>query len=150
MRPASAAVPAPVPRRPPTSNTSPPFDSTIVTKPVVRQLSPSATGDVAAVPPGGDRLAARQRRARRRGDLGHRLQQHLEIDQHRAAARRDHVLHVEIAAAQHVGEADEAAGEREVGADLGQAGAGLLLHELDPPVVAAIEDPQGQAGKAAA
>ena len=42
MRPARAAVPAPVPRRPPTSNTSPPFDSTIVTKPVVRQLSPSA------------------------------------------------------------------------------------------------------------
>ncbi len=45
-RPASAATPAPVPRRPPTSNTSPPFDSTIVTNPVVRQLSLSAPGVV--------------------------------------------------------------------------------------------------------
>jgi hypothetical protein len=100
-------------------------------------------------PPGRDRLAARQRRARGRRDLGDRLQQHLEVDQHRAAAGGDHVLHVEIAAAQHVGEADQPAGEREVGPDLGQAGAGLLLDELDPPVLAAIEDPQGQAGEAA-
>ena len=116
---------------------------------MVRQLSPSATGDVAAGAARGDRLAARQRRGPRTGDLGHRLQQHLEVDQHRAAPRRDDVLHVEIAAAQHVGQADEAAGEREVARDLGQAGAGFLLDELDPPVVAAIEDPQRQAGEAA-
>ena len=97
---------------------------------------------------GRDRLAAGQRRRRRGGDLADRLQQHLEIDQDRAAPRRDHVLHVEIAAAQHVGQAHETAGQGEVGADLGQVGARFLLDELDPAVLPAIEHPQGEGGEA--